>query len=404
MRREDRERLLAEVLRDRAERLKVSVEQLGDLEDSAEPRFLKAARDRAERLGSTPEEVLRQDVERLMASRYPGPDCLEPEEVERFAAGGVLGEDDVLHVAGCGACQSLLQVLSPSEGRLEEFLTSMRPNVAARGMESGAREGSFSIARSAMSQAPSKGDLADLAGAALPVIVAGTAIYALPTEAPELALRAPWIPVLGAVAAVGLVVLFGLRFAARSTVGESVLLSSRGALLGGILVAVLGVTVVMHERSNRLNASSALAEYQLREFVLESMDSRQSGGRFLLASTLGNSVSLQSDRSSPNRAVYRAAARGVPGMLVADVSPDTGYLWWQRGNERELRASFVAGRVREAGPHSVVIEDASGANRVLRFGAGVRTQPNLKPGSFIIAALDSANAILKVQEVGESRP
>src|SRR6266566_4343835 len=119
MRPDDRQRFES-ILRKRAERLKVDPERLTELEDSDEPRFLRAARARAAHQRTTYEDVLRQDLERLRASRYPGLECLEPDEVERFAAGVGLSEDRLQHVGGCDACKDLLQALSPSPDRIEE--------------------------------------------------------------------------------------------------------------------------------------------------------------------------------------------------------------------------------------------------------------------------------------------
>jgi hypothetical protein len=403
MKQEDRQRLLAEILKERAQRLNVPLEKLDDLEDSQEPRFLQAVRSRAQRLGTTPEDVRSQDIDRLRVSRYPGPDCLEPEEIEQFALTGILAGESLPHVEDCAACRGLLKKLSPSTEGLESFLAETRSHrVAPLIGPVGAQESASLDAIGVVSKRPSKADLADLVLAAAPVAVAVGVVYVLSNGAPEFLPRDPMSATVMGTGVLLLVVGVCLALAARWPSALSLLLTSRGALAGGTLVAAVAMFVVLSQLSDRVNASVQLGEYQLREFVLASMDSRQSAGNFLPASAVGK-FAMRTEQASSERTVYEAAAKGIPGTLVADIRPDTGYLWWQVGKERDLRASFVAGRVKRTLPDGVVIEDPAGNSRMLKLGGEAAVNQGLKAGAFIIAALDSTKTVVKVQEVGQAR-
>ncbi|GEM_PF-4528303 len=52
----------------------------------------------------TLQEMFEEDRRRLPESTYPGPDCLEPYEVEQYAQTGALLYDRFLHVDKCSSC------------------------------------------------------------------------------------------------------------------------------------------------------------------------------------------------------------------------------------------------------------------------------------------------------------
>lgn len=116
--REDLKTKLDKVLEQRRKRLGESAELAGE----GPPLFLQAARQEADRLGLTLEELLRRDAEYLRESRYPGPDCLRPEEVEAFDD---LPAERQAHVRSCPSCDALLAAVAvpppfPQEPAVEE--------------------------------------------------------------------------------------------------------------------------------------------------------------------------------------------------------------------------------------------------------------------------------------------
>lgn len=96
------------------------------------PLFLKEAEARARRERISLKEALEGDRERLRTSGYPGPDCLDPEEVEQLLSGTVVSEkpgaveDRLSHVEDCDDCATLLLACEPGAASLERTIASVR--------------------------------------------------------------------------------------------------------------------------------------------------------------------------------------------------------------------------------------------------------------------------------------
>jgi hypothetical protein len=133
----------ARVLKRRANRLGVSIEAAERI-SSAKPMYLIAAEKAASRLGTTPEAVLRDDLQRLESSSYPTANCLTPDELEDLLDGlqqrnlsvetllkpeGIklidkpdpLWADQLSHLAACDPCRTLLVACLPSKDRQKDF-------------------------------------------------------------------------------------------------------------------------------------------------------------------------------------------------------------------------------------------------------------------------------------------
>jgi hypothetical protein len=50
-------------------------------------------------------ELLDQEIERMRALNYPGPDCLQAHEVEKYAKTGILDPDGLEHLKMCRPCR-----------------------------------------------------------------------------------------------------------------------------------------------------------------------------------------------------------------------------------------------------------------------------------------------------------
>ena len=108
----DIEELYKESIRERAKLLGISEEEVRKEAESSEPRFMIAARRKAERLGKTVEEVLEDDLEAMRNSNYPGPDCLNPGEADRYLSQQYSPEQNKLvedHLEKCEGCKSLIE-------------------------------------------------------------------------------------------------------------------------------------------------------------------------------------------------------------------------------------------------------------------------------------------------------
>src|SRR5205085_2205950 len=76
------------------------------------PRSLLAFEKRAEETGRGVNELIAEIRERLAHSTYPGPDCLEPFEVEHYLQGR-LSQHRIDHSKGCDGCAALLRGAAP---------------------------------------------------------------------------------------------------------------------------------------------------------------------------------------------------------------------------------------------------------------------------------------------------
>jgi hypothetical protein len=130
----------ARVVQRRADRLGLSVDQAESVSVS-KPRYLVAAEKAAVRLGTTPKDVLREDLRRLENSTYPSPDCITPDDVEDLTEvlhAKSLSIEDVFrpegrelmgpmwskklsHLTSCDPCQTLLIASQPNQKLADQF-------------------------------------------------------------------------------------------------------------------------------------------------------------------------------------------------------------------------------------------------------------------------------------------
>jgi hypothetical protein len=71
------------------------------------------------------EDLFDEDAARFEAMGYPGTDCFEPFEVEQYTI-GALPPDRLAHVERCRLCAALLEMTSPTDDRVAEFLREIR--------------------------------------------------------------------------------------------------------------------------------------------------------------------------------------------------------------------------------------------------------------------------------------
>jgi hypothetical protein len=126
----DRERELRfqRTLENRSNRLGVSKEELVEIEK--EPKFLESARSRADEVGMSVGDVLREDLERMLESDYPGADCLQPDDVEEYIVMNELSQDSLSHIDTCHSCNALLLAAHPKEEKLELLFEHIRYDLA----------------------------------------------------------------------------------------------------------------------------------------------------------------------------------------------------------------------------------------------------------------------------------
>jgi len=91
-----------------------------------EPPYIRAARNRANRLQISYEELLHQYSERLTNSTYPTPDCLTPQEVQTYSNGTELSSEQQEHISACEPCRNLLVAARPSNEVLAPLVEQVR--------------------------------------------------------------------------------------------------------------------------------------------------------------------------------------------------------------------------------------------------------------------------------------
>lgn len=91
---------------------------------ASKPLYLLAAERQAREAGLTTGDVLERDREKVLSAVYPGPHCLQPEEVTIYLQGRDPSMDARVeeHVRNCSPCDALLEGATSHPRLLEELL------------------------------------------------------------------------------------------------------------------------------------------------------------------------------------------------------------------------------------------------------------------------------------------
>jgi hypothetical protein len=110
-------------LKNRAKRFNITTDEAASVEGD-DPLWV-AAKDRAEKRGATPEDVLSEYDARLLSPTYPTLDCLTADEVLDYTTND-LSEDRLSHLSSCAPCTALVAATRPSENAVRTFLQHVR--------------------------------------------------------------------------------------------------------------------------------------------------------------------------------------------------------------------------------------------------------------------------------------
>jgi hypothetical protein len=124
----------AKVIRERAARLGKSEREAAL---PVESEYLTALKEKAERLGVSIDKV--KQLNHNASPDYPTPDCILPSELTDFMTGEEPTEALLLHLDECPPCYALLQMAAPSVAVLERLIEEVRICVGeqAAGSEAG---------------------------------------------------------------------------------------------------------------------------------------------------------------------------------------------------------------------------------------------------------------------------
>jgi hypothetical protein len=133
------------MVEERSKRLGITLEAAAELEND-KPLFMQAAERRAERLGTTADELLTDYAKRIKESTYPSPYCLKPEEVQEFSVSGQLSPEQKAHIENCDPCRSLLESSRLSPSKMEELIDGIRRMSAQAKAKQSAAAGTAAVA------------------------------------------------------------------------------------------------------------------------------------------------------------------------------------------------------------------------------------------------------------------
>jgi hypothetical protein len=348
-----------------------------------EPRSLLFARSRAARLNASFDEMLRMDRERLRTSTYPGPECLEPYEVEDYAVGS-LSEDRVRHVETCSGCQVLVSGAVPSDTQVSAFLNDVRVTEPEPEALLAPRRVFWLDLVSVLAAA---GATCSLGYAALRFVGPIASDSLIRTAA--LGHLAGWAGTLLATLSLGsLIAMAGFMLYRRE-----LLVWSSGALASGVvvgLVAVFSGWAYLNHTAEALRTAVTLSQVQLTRDVAVSL------GPYLLnnsslelrnvhVTTTSSLMNVAASQPEPNRLEFRSDVKGVPGSVIADIGPDGGRLYWDVAKEKERVGTILFGTVESSTGDQFVLGTADGKTHTLKRRGGA---PRLADGSDVLVLVD----------------
>jgi hypothetical protein len=353
----------------------------------AEAGSFAAARARAERLKLSLDDMLLEDRRRLRASTYPGPECLEPYEVEEYAA-GALSRERAQHVETCEGCHILVSGVTPSEAQVAAFLDEVSaPEPDAKTLSS-----------------PMRSFWSDLVAASTAaVIVTGLGYFGLqwvgsaakdPSVRSAVASQVTTL-VSPAIVATLFVLSLLLLTGALWRYGQRFLTASSGALTGGLAFGLLAIWFGGRNivgTADSMRAVLKLQQVQLTETVAASLgpDVLQTSGSGLDAKKLhiepSSLVRVEAWQSQPGRVLFQSSVDGLPGTMLADMQANGGQLYWDFANKKQPLNQILYGTVESSTKDEFVLVDPDQRKHVIKIGAGTP----VNKGSQLMVLVDPA--------------
>jgi hypothetical protein len=277
---------------------------------------------RAHRLGKTVEQLLAEDGVALRQSCYPGPECLNPYEVERFFVD--LSPDRAAHVEECPMCAALLDAAQPSEDAFAQFI---------RDAKAAEPEPSAEIA-----QNPVRRPLIDVLSVEIPALVAALGVLAAGFWVSDATLRsllstiAPRSAVTVFVVAL-LITLLTVAVAKWVKLGRGATFQGfGGAVTGGIFAALL----VFYGGKVSLDVSSAYSSLETGQNALITALAERTRIGNVAGVTLANANAALRVSASPDGNRLSATSTKFDGKLIAQGQEDSTKIYWDRGERRRL--------------------------------------------------------------------
>lgn len=172
-----------------------------------------------------------------------------------------------------------------------------------------------------------------------------------------------------------------------------------GALLGGFISVCLLSALVFSQAKRTEALSMDLAQKEVSDLVLSTMERMLKGEEISEASYQKDNISLSTEIKSKTEVEYTAALEHMPGLLVAQVSPERGTLYWKYENGQMIEAEFVVGKVIKEEKEGFLLQSSDGPTIWVGSGNNIVDKP--KPGDHIIVVIDTEHFdAIMIREIG----
>jgi hypothetical protein len=366
--------------------------------------WLTSFKERASRLDKTVSELLEQERRALRESQYPGPDCLEPYELELYVE-GVLHSDRISHAHECASCAAVLNIAAPSEARLKRLIAEIRTE---------AEVPASAVVKIKMDE-HRKSVFTDALATALPVgasVLAAVLFYRyrLPMNTSAHIVNSVSALLIGP-AIVGLLAFFGVLAALKLLLqapsflaSNKLLASSAGALAVSITLGLFlfyGTYKSLMSITYRSEIELALLQTQLAQAIASTISTDVESRKTTPISYASGLVDVQRVSTTPTQITYQATARNIPGKLLAKMGGDTGELYWQPSKittkqaQTEEVAKLLLGTVNSIDSNTISVIDKYGRSHNLKLSGKLSPAPIRGERVFIVFEAKS----LRIQSV-----
>jgi len=338
----------------------------------------------------------------LRESKYPGPECLEPYELELYVK-DALHEDRVSHTRECVPCAALLKSAAPSTAGLNKLLAEIREEV---------EKSSVPVDTT---HEPPKWIFMDALATAVPVGVSVWAAlffywYRLPSNTSEQIVNSvSWVVIQPALLGlVALLVVFAaltvLVKASNFFASHRLLASSGGAFAVSVTLGCFlfyGTYRSLVSNTSKSELEITLLQTQLAQAIAAAGNKQTNNREFTSINFVSGLVDVQTVSTTPNKITYQATVRDLPGKLVAEVTDDTGEFYWQSSKRKpektknEEVAKLLFGTVKSVDSKNISLVDRSGLSHNLKLSRELSPTP--ARGEKVLAVFEATS--LKVQSV-----